>query len=223
MQGFIGILGGIAVFVAVLFAATALVPLALAYVALRVRDARSPEPDPALGAKTAFHLIHSLGILMALAGLTISAIDLMSGEIAPKPFVPPGIPQRQPAPAKNDNGFNAAQRTAVALVGVGTLFALIFWGVLLGTNDRTHRAVRRVFVGGRMTLCLLVTMVTIAGLVVVLIQKVPDHQLTESFLAILFVWIPAAIVHVFLFKVSTREPKSQRPRSAEEEAWMSSR
>lgn len=222
MQGVVGILGGLAAFIAMLFAATAFVPLALAYAALRVRDARSPEPDPGLGAKTAFHLIHLLGILMALAGLTISTIDLMSGEIAPKPVVPAGLPQRQPAPAKNHNGFNAAQRTAVALVGVGTLFALVFLGVLLNTNDRTHRAVRRVFVGGRMTLCLLVTMVTIAGLVVVLIQKVPDHQLTESFLAILFVWFPAAIVHMVLFKMSTREPKPRHPRSAEEEAWTPS-
>ena len=220
MLGFGAFFGGFAAFIAVLFAVTALIPFALAYVALRVRDSRSAEPDPALGTKTAFHLIHSLGVLMALAGLTISAMDLFSGEIAPKQ---PGVVRGpQPAPAQKEGGFNNAQRTAAALVGVGALFALVFWGLLLGTNDRKRRAVQRVFVGGRMTFCLLMTMIAVAGLVVVLVQKDPDHQLTESFLGMLFVWFPAAIIHMALFRAATREPKSRNPRDTEEEAWTPS-
>jgi hypothetical protein len=221
MAGLVGIIGGFVVLLIVTLAVGALVPVALAYVALRVRDARGPEPDPALGAKTAYHLINSLGILMALTGLTISMLDLMSGTLAPKP--PAGLPQQafpprgQPAPAQKEEGFNNAQRTAAALTGVGVLFALAFWGILLGTNDRRLRSVQRVFIGGRMALCLLITLLAVAGLVVALIQKDPEYEAAESLLAILFVWFAAAVAHLILFRAATREPRKKR--DDDEEAW----
>jgi hypothetical protein len=219
MAGLIGIIGGFVVVVIIFLAVGALVPVALAYVALRVRDARGTEPDPELGAKTAFHLINSIGILMALTGLTISMLDLMSGTIAPAPrgmqqqvFPPRG----QPGQAQKEGGFNNAQRTAAALTGVGALFALVFWGVLLGTNDRRRRSVQRVFIGGRMALCLLITMLAVAGLAVALLQKDPDHEATESLLAILIVWFAAAVFHLIFFRAATREPRTKRD---DEEAW----
>jgi hypothetical protein len=220
MAGLIGIIGGFIVVLIVVLAVGALVPVALAYVALRVRDARGTEPDPELGAKTAFHLINSIGILMALTGLTISMLDLMSGTIAPVPrgAQQPAFPPRgQPAQAQKEGGFNNAQRTAAALTGVGALFALVFWGVLLGTNDRRRRSVQRVFTGGRMALCLLITMLAVAGLAVALIQKEPDDEATESLLAILIVWFTAAVFHLMLFRAATREPRKKR--DDEEEAW----
>ena len=144
MAGLVGILGGFVVAIIAFLAVGALVPVALAYVALRVRDARGPEPDPELGAKTAFHLIHSIGILMALTGLTVSMLDLMSGDDRPQTrrSAAAAFPAARPAgaPAKEE-GFNNAQRTAAALTGVGVFFALVFWGVLLGTNDRRRRSV----------------------------------------------------------------------------------
>jgi heme/copper-type cytochrome/quinol oxidase subunit 2 len=221
MAGLIGIIGGIVALFIVILAVGALVPVALAYVALRVRDARDTEPDSELGGKTAYHLINSIGILMALTGLTISMLDLMSGTIAPKPAgqqqqVFP--PRPQPAQAQKEGGFNAAQRTAAALTGVGVVFALVFWGLLMGTNDRRRRSVQRVFVGGRMALCLLITMLAAAGLAVNLVQKDPDHEVTESLLAIFFVWFAAAVFHLLLFRASTREPRKKK-RDEEEEAW----
>jgi hypothetical protein len=220
MAGLVGILGGVVVALIAFLAVGALVPVALAYVALRVRDARGPEPDPELGAKTAFHLIHSIGILMALAGLTVSMLDLISEAIAPRPAgvqQPQFPPRGQPAQPAKEEGFNRAQRTAAALTGVGVFFALTFWGVLLGTNDRRRRSVRRVFTGGRMALCLLITMMAVAGLAVTLIQKDPDHEATESFLAILLVWFAAAVAHLILFRAATREPRKKR--DDDEEAW----
>jgi hypothetical protein len=220
MAGLIGIIGGFVALLIVILAVGALVPVALAYVALRVRDARGTEPDRDLGAKTAYHLINSLGILMALSGLTISMNDLMSGTMAPKPpgqQQPVFPPRAQPAQAQKEGGFNTAQRTASALTGVGVVFALVFWGLLLGTSDRRLRSVRRVFTGGRMALCLLITMLTAAGLAVNLVQKDPDHEVTESLLAILFVWFAAAVIHLLLFRDATREPR--RKRGDEEEAW----
>lgn len=221
MQGLVAILGGFVIFLAVLLAGSALIPLALAYVALRVRDARNPEPDLQLGAKTAYHLIHTIGILMVLTGLTVSMVDLMSGTIAVKQPAQQqiGFPGRVAPPAQNDEGFNAAQRTAAALVAVGTLFALLFWAMLLSTNDRKIKAVRRVFVGGRMTLCLLVTMATVAALTTVLIQKEPDDQATESLVAILLVWFPGAVVHMVLFQAASREARTRHLREGDEEAW----
>jgi heme/copper-type cytochrome/quinol oxidase subunit 2 len=220
MAGLIGIIGGFIVVLIVVLAVGALVPVALAYVALRVRDARGAEPDPELGAKTAFHLINSIGILMALTGLTISMLDLMSGTIAPKPagVQQPGFPPRgQPAPAQKEGGFNNAQRTAAALTGVGALFAVVFGGILLGTNDRRRRSVMRVFTGGRMALCLLITLLSLAGLVVALVQKDPEHEAAESLLAILLVWFAAAVVHLIVFRAATREPRKKR--DDEDEAW----
>jgi heme/copper-type cytochrome/quinol oxidase subunit 2 len=223
MAGLVGILGGFVVLMIVSLAVGALVPVALAYVALRVRDARGADPDPELGAKTAFHLINSIGILMALTGLTISMLDLMSGVIAPRPV--PGLqqrafPQRGQAAPQKEGGFNNTQRTAAALTGVGVLFALAFGGILLGTNDRSRRSVMRVFTGGRMALCLLITMLTVAGLAVALVQKDPDHEITESLLAILIVWFAAAVVHLVAFRVATREKREKgTKRNEDEEAW----
>jgi len=220
MAGLVGIIGGFVTLLILILAGDALVPVALAYVVLRVRDARGPDPDPALGTKTAYHLINSLGILMALTGLTVSILDLMSGTIAPKPAgqqQPVFPPCPQPAQPAKEGGFNTAQRTAAALTGVGVLFALAFWGLLKGTNDRRRRSVQRVFVGGRMALCLLITILAAAGLAVALVQKDPDYEVTESLLAILFVWLAAAIVHLILFRAATREPRKKR--DEEEEAW----
>src|SRR5262249_22056158 len=128
--GFGGFIGGFAVILFIAFAVSALYTVGLAYVALRVRDSRNDEPDPQLGMKTAFHLIHTTGILMILTGLTLSTTDLMEGTLSKKQK--PAQPQIgaggvvRPGPQKDD-GFNAAQRTGVALDGVGAMFALVFW------------------------------------------------------------------------------------------------
>lgn len=219
-----GIIGAVAVVLTILAAALTIIPIvvALAYVALRVQDARQTEPDPRLGMKTAFHMMHTISILLVLGGLSVFMIDLMDGAISGnKPNVaPPPNPfggAAPPARAPRGDSFNAAQRVAVALVVSGLLFGIAFWAFLLGTNDGTRKAVRRVFVGGRMALCLLITIVSVTGLLVVLMQKDPQHQVTEALLAMLIVWFPAACVHMILFFANMGEPRSGRRRRDEDD------
>ena len=120
--------------------------------------------------------------------------------------------------------LEASLNFAAGLAAVGFalfgVFALVFGGVLLGKNDRSRRSVMRVFTGGRMALCLLITMLTVAGLAVALVQKDPDHEITESLLAILIVWFAAAVVHLVAFRVATREKREKgTKRNEDEEAW----
>src|SRR5262245_59057089 len=54
-----------------------LVALAVAYLGLRIRDARAEQPDPELGIKAGYHAFLTTGILLALTGLSIAVIDLL--------------------------------------------------------------------------------------------------------------------------------------------------
>jgi len=206
LPGLGAVLGATIVMFVVLGAASVLVPVALVYVALRVQDARQTVPDPKVGMKLAFHAVHTTAILIILTGLSIFMIDLMDGSIAPGPNRPNF--GGQPAQMKDD-GLNSAKRTALALVGSGLLFGVMFWAFLTGTNDAEQRSVRRVFVGGRMALCLLITMFTVTGLIVTLAQKEPEHTATEVLIGMLLVWFPAGIVHMLLFfnNVNVRKAK----------------
>ena len=65
-------------------------PAGLAYIALRVRDSRLTVADPQLGFKTALHALHTLAVIMVLAGLSISAGDLLQGTLSDLPRVQQG-------------------------------------------------------------------------------------------------------------------------------------
>jgi heme/copper-type cytochrome/quinol oxidase subunit 2 len=208
-MGFAAI-AGIAVFLAfVLSSAIALMLMALIYVALRIRDNRDSNTDPQLGKKAAFHLVHTMSVLMVLGGLTTFMVDALSGTIAGKQrgggagggaaFGPP---------MRRGGGFNEAQRTGVALVVVGTVFGLIFWGLLLATNDSERNNVRRVYVGGRMALALLITLFSFSLLVINLFQQTSSDELTETAIALMIVWIPAAGIHLALFQANASEGRS---------------
>jgi Na+/melibiose symporter-like transporter len=203
------VIGATIVIMVVLGAAAVLVPVALAYVALRVQDAKQSTPDPKLGMKLAFHAVHTTAILLILTGATIFMIDLLEGAIAPAP----NAPNFGGRPAQvNQGGLNAAQRTAFALIGSGALFAVVFWAFLMGTNDSEQRSVRRVFGGARMALSLLITMFTVTGLIINLAQKSPEHQITEALIGMLLVWFPAGVIFMVLFftNVNARTSGSRR-------------
>src|SRR5829696_5789727 len=51
--------------------------LAVAYLALRVRDARAEPADPQLGLKAACYSFMTAGILLALSGVSLGVIDLL--------------------------------------------------------------------------------------------------------------------------------------------------
>jgi heme/copper-type cytochrome/quinol oxidase subunit 2 len=212
----LGAIIGATVFLMVVFGAAAvLVPVALAYVALRVQDARQSTPDPKLGMKLAFHAVHSTAIIIILVGLSVLMIDLMEGTLAGAQNQPK-FGGRPPAQVRQD-GLNPMQRTSLAMVGSGALFAVVFWAFLMGTNDSELRSVRRVFGGGRMALCLLVTMFTVTGLIVNLAQKDPDHQITEGLVGTLLVWLPAGVIFMVLFFLNVNARTSSRRRDDEEE------
>jgi hypothetical protein len=214
MPGFAALFGGWVLILIVALAIITLLPIALAYVALRVQDSRNSEPDPRLGLKTAYHMVHTLAILLALFGASIFMIDLLDGAIGRNPgfrrFPPPGP------------GLNEMQRTAFGLIISGLLFGFVFWFFLLATNDSKRRAVRRVFVGGRMALCLLMTMFTVTGLLIVFIQKEPDHQATESLIALLLVWFPAMCLHMLLFYSNLTDRRAKKDADDDERPWRPS-
>src|SRR5215210_7319199 len=73
-----------------LFALVSVIPLtlgglAVAYVALRVRDSRAEPPDPQLGFKAACYAFLTAGVLLALTGVSISVIDLLGDAMDPNP------------------------------------------------------------------------------------------------------------------------------------------
>jgi hypothetical protein len=195
----LGAVIGITLFLNIVIATvvTFLILVSLAYVALRVQDARQPVPDSRLGMKFAFHTIHTTAVLLALFGLSVFMVDVTEGLVVPPRINQPNFGGR---PAQiTEEWLNMTKRIAFALVGSGALFGVVFWAFLLGTNDGEQRSVRRVFVGGRMALCLLITMLTITGLIINLALKVSDDRLTEVLIGLLSVWFPAGVVHMLLF------------------------
>jgi hypothetical protein len=211
MPGLAALFGGIALVLVVALTAITLLPVALAYVALRVQDSRNAEPDARLGLKTAFHMVHTLAILLILFGASIFMMDLLDGAIAKNPafrrFQPVG------------GGLNEMQRLAFALIISGLLFGFVFWFFLLATNDSKRRAVRRVFVGGRMALCLLMTMFTVTGLLIVFIQKEPNYQATEALVGLLLVWFPAMCLHMILFYANITDRRAKKDADEDERPW----
>ena len=77
---------------------------------------------------------------------------------------------------------------------------MVFWAFLLGTNDSEQRSVRRVFVGGRMALCLLITMFTVTGLIVNLAQKTSETAVPRRLVGTLLVWFPLESSHAPLLQ-----------------------
>jgi hypothetical protein len=219
MNPFAAVVAGLAVLFVVLALAVFAIPvLALAYVALRVQDAAREEPDPRLGMKAAFHAVHSFSVLLVLVGLSILTVDLLNGALGGRPNAP-GAPNPfgPPPAARAGDGPGAAKRTAAGLIVSGGLFGLTFWACLTRTNDAARRSVRRVFVGGRMALCLLVVLIAVTGLLVTLFQKTPDDGAMEALVGTLLVWLPAAGVHMALFAANMGAPRRPRRRPEPED------
>src|SRR5437899_11244331 len=114
MGALLNLVGSVAFVLLVLFFLILLAPVGLAYIALRLRDHRLAKSDPQLGLKTAFHLVQSLAVLMVLAGLSVSAADLMDGQLTGNPPNQQAQAQRgrgQPmAPPPKDEFWDTAQR-----------------------------------------------------------------------------------------------------------------
>ena len=154
-------------FYAIAIFPVAIAGLAVAYIGLRIRDAKADPPDPELGVKAAFYTFLTAGILLALTGLSLSIIDFLgeafegkhpkqqqlpfNPQFNPRQLPPPPPPPQQQQP--NDPFDRVSQRAAWPLVISGILCSLV--SLLLikaGTNDARFPAARRTFVGLRLVI-----------------------------------------------------------------------
>jgi hypothetical protein len=191
--------------------------LGFPYVALRVRDSREPKKDPELGIKSAYYMLMSASIILAVVGLTISALDLMDGAFE-KGDNKGGKEAKRNAiafvfgEAKKDEkeGFlnNPVQRIALSLVVSGLLFSLTFMILLrAGTNDSTFPAARRSFLGARLGIFGTVVLIAVTALIVLFFQKdVKVMAPYEVLTAILLIWLPGFILHIVLMRLQSSKP-----------------
>jgi hypothetical protein len=217
------------------FAFTILVPLALgglvvAYLSLRIRDARAELPDPELGIKSAYHAFLTAGILLALTGLSISVIDFLGdafeGPQANAPQQPqfnPRFPQPQPMPrARGDDPFGSlSQRVAWPLVIAGVLFSLVSLLLIkLGTNDQRYPSVRRTFGGVRLVVAGFTVMAAGTLIIELLFQKdMPSTRPYAFGVGLLAIWFPASAVQVFLLKRDIGLPYYVPPKPKKKTKW----
>ena len=183
---------------------SALMLVALIYVALRVRDAKAETPDPELGLKTAYWFLYTLGILI----LHFGAMILLSHWLQQLELTGPAPQQRvgggfgRVAPMADDSSWSAASRTGWAMTLAGVLISGAFYLIgALGTRDREWPTVRRVFTGSRIAVGGTIVVFAFTFLFVMQFQKeLPPGGLYETALAALAVWLPSLAIHVFLFR-----------------------
>jgi hypothetical protein len=182
-----------------------LLGLAIPYAVLRLRDAQNRQADPQLGLKVVMHYFFSLGILIALSGLTVWVVDfilqldLFRGSSSYSTY------NREPFP-------NGAQRTGMGLIVSGGIFIglhLVFLLALTGTRDLG--AVRRMFVGWRFAIHGLVLMVAGTFLAILLFQKDEGqwNQQKQTLIGILIVWAPSWLLHLVLLALSSPRPRTR--------------
>src|SRR6266480_4939613 len=110
-----------------------LLALAIPYMMLRLREARSAQQDPQLGLRTALYFFFSVGILLVLNGLTVLVVDMMTDRkpaAAPKPAGPGFGVMPAPVAQPAEEFPNSAQRTGAALVLSGIAFTLLHLGLV---------------------------------------------------------------------------------------------
>jgi hypothetical protein len=204
VRGFEAMFAG---FAAIYLVFLLLVPLSLAvpYVVLRMRDARSERPDPQLGLKAAMYFFFSLGIMLFLSGLTTLVVDLLVDE------------GRMPG-----GGLTEAQRISFAFMVAGLIFTLLHLGLVKSmTNDR-NPAARRMFMGWRMAIHGLVILSVITALLVIYFQKEfggpGTLKLRKSLWGVLLVWLPSWILHLVLLWVYSR-PLYEPRRAESDRDW----
>jgi hypothetical protein len=193
--------------------------LAFAYLGLRFRDGRSDVSDPELGIKSAYYAFLSVGILLALSGLTIAVSDLLAEQfegpnnqagppVAPfNPKAGPGFPQQAPMRVRNDDPFDTmSQRVAWPLVVSGVLVSLVSLLLArLGTNDAQFPSVRRTFGGFRLVVGGLGVVVTVTLLIELLFQKnLATTRPLAWAIGSLAIWFPYTAVQLFLLKRDSR-------------------
>jgi hypothetical protein len=191
--------------IAVVVAPMLLMALAIPYAVLRLRDSRSEHQDPQVGLKSGLHFFLSVGIVLALSGLTFVVVDLLKDKPGiPVPAGPAGPAFRQPVAQAET--FSTTQRNGWAMVVSGVAVALFHLLLLVVmTNDRHWPAPRRIFTGWRFAIHGLVVVYALTATIVTLFQKELNREELKRFLGTLAVWVPSWAIHLSLLRYYSRQ------------------
>jgi hypothetical protein len=192
-----GLLGGViwetlAYVFAVVFLLTS---FAVAYIVLRLRDARHSTHDPQLGLKVGLQYFFSVSWLLALTGAAMLVGNLLQDQ---------------------KEQWNPVQRTSTALIAVGSAFAVLH-GLMLwyGTNNRPWPAAARFFTGWRLAIHGFVVIGAATWLLILLLQPDPRRPEARDLLAererylfgTLLTWGPSWLLHLgWQWWLSTKPP-----------------
>jgi hypothetical protein len=213
----------------VMLAPPLLLVLALPYAVLELRAAQNRHPDPQFGFRAAQYFFFSLGILLALTGLSTIVVDLvqllqeppnrgvawMQPIFGRKGFGPP--PPRSLFPTD-------AQRSGAAMILSGVLFAVAHYAlVLLLARERGRSPTRRMFLGCRLVVHGLVVLFSVTGLLIVVFQRSEPERdaavidMRNFFVGVLLVWLPSWGIHFLLLRLASVSPTSGREFFEDEE------
>jgi hypothetical protein len=202
---FTGLLVGYLVVAGLPLAVLLVLGLVYPYTVLRLRDSQNRRPDPQLGFKAAMYFFFSLAVLLVLTGLTILVVDFIWDlDLL-------GVVQRQGRGLFGQRGDfpNPAQRTGLAVLLSGAVFALVHFVVIVTlTRERGPALARRTFLGWRFAVHGLVVLLALTGLLIVLFQKAsaPTDEARRFFIGILIVWLPSWFLHFVLLRASSPSP-----------------
>ena len=162
--------------------------VALPYVVLRWRESRYLRRDPKLGLKVALHAMMSTGILLAITGVNIVAIDQ--------------------ATRIGSTTFTEPTRVGLALLLSGLILVAGHGvGLWLYANDREWPAVRRTYTGIRFINHALVVGVSLTGLLICVVSD-SFAAPTSEFGCTLVVWTAAWLIDGMLLASLSRRRDS---------------
>jgi hypothetical protein len=182
-----------------------LLSLAIPYLILRYQDARSPDPDPHLGMKAVLYFVFSLGVMLALLGLTVLLSDALeqSDLFNDSPSHVRDLPGPRRSSSADD--WREAQRQGSALLLAGIAVSLLHLVlILVSTNDLRRPGVRRVYIGYRLAAHGLVNLGAFTMLLWLLFDKNVRWASICPPLAALIIWGPSWVVHLVLLRFAAR-------------------
>jgi hypothetical protein len=202
--------GFLGVSFAFVFITPLLLSLAIPYLILRYQDARSPDPDPHLGMKAVLYFVFSLGVMLALLGLTVLLSDALeqSDLFNDSPSRVRDIPGPRDGSGRRSSysdDWRDDQRRGSALLVAGVAVSLLHLVlILVSTNDLRRPGVRRVFIGYRLAAHGLVNLGAFTLLLWLLFSRDVRWTALCPPLAALIIWGPSWIVHLVLLRFAAR-------------------
>lgn len=204
------------------------VVLLFQFLGLRMRNAGLPpeERDPHLGRKFTLGVFLHVAVMLLLAGLTVSAVDIagemtdnLGGNTTPTTAWggPPGGMRPTPPATTTKPFFDAQQRLAAGLMLSGVLHGVLFFMLLtFGTNARKFPAVGRAFVVNRLLVAGLILMSVTTSFCVFLFAE-GDMKIGSfgPILGLAVVWGPTALGHFLWLVFAMKQDEAKKVKLAE--------